>query len=180
MPLDWNMVNLVLFKLLLTNTADFIQTISALRVSLQEVLGVIVGSRWLHLGGEARPCEDFLPFRYWCFLMFILAQFLPHSFSRVWRLLWGFPLLRGLTWWLFTAINPSDRGTSVMLYTSGGRCWWHVLLCCHSPLPSRREREEEEEESAHWVSHDPAGARVGRWWVDKLWGSVQMSNEVTI
>lgn len=183
MPLDWNMFNLVWIKFILTNTADFIHTLifpdGFTAGSIQSNCTLRVAS----FGGDVRSCVNFslqaLMFPY----VHFNTIFASHFFA-VWCLLEGFPLLPapvcdGLTWWLFTAINPSDRDVSVMLHTSGGRCWWHVLLCHHSPFPSRRGGGEEEE-SAHWVSHDLAGARVGRWWVDKLWGSEQMSNEVTI
>lgn len=146
MPLDWNMINLVWIKVILTNIADFIHTLffpdgfTAGSVKSNFML------RMTSFGGWCETLREFLPFRYWCFLTFILTQSLPHSFFIVCCLLWGFPLLLpapvcdGLTWWLLTAINPPDRGTSVMLPTSGGRCWWHVLLCHHSWFPSCRER----------------------------------------
>lgn len=89
----------------------------------------------------------------------------------------GFPLLLpaqvpgGCALWWLTAINSSSREYQCQGAHLGGRCWWHVLLCGCSLFPFWRERWEEEE-SAHWVSRDPAGAKVGRWRVDKLWGSV--------
>lgn len=182
MPLDW-----IISMWIWSGLNFFLQTLLILFIYFPD--GFTVGSvksncmlRMASFGDDVRPCDDFCPSGtdVSLILKFIWTQFLPKSCQGAaggGYLFCGFPLLLpaqvpgGCALWWLTAINSSSRGYPCQGAHLGGRCWWHVLLCGCSLFSFWRERGEEEE-SAHWVSRDPAGARVGRWWVDKLWGSV--------
>lgn len=158
-------------------------------------------------GDDMRHCVDFYPSGadVSLILQVILTQSLPQIFWHfdvcyvpfflkslpAQAILWFYdssPSFSG-SWWTHDcsqpqAINSSASGHQCHNAHLGGRCRWCVLPYHHCLLPFWREWEEEDEGSACWASHDPASARVkallGRWLVDRLWGSVKLSNEVIV